>query len=447
MPLSKMDLDSLVNQFVGKSFKINCAKIQVLGDVDHEPPVFCGPGIINSDGEGEIAYTVFDEGHSRFQDARQLIRKKIVERSFFRVFAEDYDGNEWSGHWHMPSMAPSLGHRILISGQFSQLSTHIEGASEAPCSDEVCLYYAEPLRLPYREWSHSTFARRGEVCETRRRRDSASIDVAGSNVRIELNEEGKITTVSCTLAKDWAAPHCEASLANTINFISASPVRPRLWVRVLPRRTNIFVRTARSGLPTGMPRPLIGRAEHSDAFCNILRHFLLYCRKNGGFDPSDLENLVHEIILASTGTLHAFALSLSVAIEGLTRLLCPTGRASSRFPAKLLDYVKAWPDDPSIAAAAVQRLSGGALPRVDGFLSELNKRGIVTDRQIAIWNKVRQPLAHGEPTNYQSTETLADRNTLIAMFYQMLYAIIGYRGMITDHESATWEPLDFQWEA
>jgi len=62
-------------------------------------------------------------------------------------------------------------------------------------------------------------------------------------------------------------------------------------------------------------------------------------------------------------------------------------------------------------------------------LRMLRDQGVIEDKHIKAWSKIRNKLAHGGMVEYPLSADLWEmRNTLIAMVYRLVLRIIGFRG-------------------
>jgi hypothetical protein len=438
-------VDFIVSEVLGKSFEFSCYDMRIEGWHDSGPPLLAGPGTISGTEHGAMTYTLFDQGAFASQaQAVSAIEEGRTKNEPFRLVAQAHNGIEWVGHWHFPFAERNSPKGTLVSGEVSQLCALVEGPLGLSYTNQSRLYYSERFRLPFLSSSETVRSRDGTIQYRQSRLDAATLNLNDAQVAVEDDEQQNTTVVSCIHAPSWPQPCCESSLANAINFMHGVPSRPRIWVRALADRAHVFVRTSKPGFPTGMLPPIWGTPELREAFWGLFGAFLMYSRGHG-LEVSPLERITHEIISASTGTVHAFIVSIALAIEGLAKELVPNAPTDSGVPDDLLVYLQNWTGPSDTVASAIRRLKSGPRPKTERRLQRLQERGIVTAQQVSVWQDVRHPIAHGDLTDYDDKELFQKRDTLITMFYRLALAIIGYRGKAMDYSVSPRRPFDFNW--
>jgi hypothetical protein len=118
------DVESVLQQTLGRPFEIECPTVWILGRHDFDEPFFKGPGILRGGIEGPIQFQIFDHLPPSREDNLRIL-KAINSREPMRLFATDLDFTEWSGSWFSPSLG-FHGGSDTVSGTFPQLSTRVK---------------------------------------------------------------------------------------------------------------------------------------------------------------------------------------------------------------------------------------------------------------------------------------------------------------------------------
>jgi hypothetical protein len=114
--------------------------------------------------------------------------------------------------------------------------------------------------------------------------------------------------------------------------------------------------------------------------------------------------------------------------------------------AKMFEVANKGPDQRSLKdrlAALLGGLSNGG--RTVDVLRLLQKAGAVTAEEVAAWNKLRHPAAHGswEPQEEQMQVHFNDLYKVMTLVYRLVFVHIGYDGMFTVRSSRNWPEATF----
>lgn len=160
--------------------------------------------------------------------------------------------------------------------------------------------------------------------------------------------------------------------------------------------------------------------------------YLAKCEEAQQFESIDLTRVFQEVILASTGTVQAFVLSLALCIENSVGQLSDSLGLEVGDVAQIKElrqYVQQWQGDEAVKSRALGLLSMLGTKSTSAALNKLERDGTIDAQHIQAWKKIRPILAHGgiirdpfDPIFWQS------RNLLIDMTYRLIYRLIGYRG-------------------
>jgi hypothetical protein len=221
-------------------------------------------------------------------------------------------------------------------------------------------------------------------------------------------------------------------------------------VRHFEEDALIFLRNTPSDTNSKMPPAIIGLPNLRSELWNIFKTYLEECVKCNEFEQLVTTKIFSEVIIASTGTLQAFVLSLAVCVENLA------GQLANEFNIRTVDkeafkelrnYLEQWQGDEDVKNRAIGLLSMLRAASTTQVLQALKEENVVQDKHIKAWKDIRNSLAHGGIIEFPIEENFwLKRNLLISMVYRLVLRKIGYKGMMTDHASSDIEAIDFQWE-
>lgn len=438
-----MIIQDIVEKLVGKPFEIECSIIKVHGMLDHHPPLFAGPGIIRASEEGKISFRMHNQITTSAKALNSLnwYRKDgeaLEPTSHVRIFADDYDGIAWSGAWSIPETVRARGSQSVIAGSFDQLTKRLPKTVDDKQINVTELIYGHKLKqLPLAGRLLSTSntvesfkVKDGEVVSRQILVDSQDIDFKGAKISIMRNDAKNRTHVSAEEREGFKPPLVENWLRDAVVFVTASLVYPRLTIRHFEKDALIFLRAYPSDARTGMPPP--ARPWYWAECWELFTLYLAKCEEAQQFASIDLTRVFQEVILASTGTVQAFVLSLALCIENLI------GQLSDGLDLEVADvvqikelrrYVQQWQGDEAVKSRALGLLSMLGIKSTSAALNKLESDGTIDAQHIQAWKKIRPILAHGgiirdpfDPIFWQS------RNLLIDMTYRLIYRLIGYHG-------------------
>jgi hypothetical protein len=444
-------ITSLTEKLVGREFEIECYDIEVHGIVDNCPPLFKGPGVITGQKKGAISYRV----HNQIEisaEARPIIFKQVKqgEVTQVRIFAKDYDNIHWTGGWSIPNVELSTSGKCIVHGQFDQLATRVQRYEANNLNNITELVFSSIPDLPLTELVEEKILHRGEQIFSRSPYDRHELEFNKSKIHFYSSNSSNLFYVSAENSEKFSAPYVENWIPEALTLITASLTYPRMVVRHFKTDALIFLRNTPSETSSKMLPAIIGFPNLRKELWKIFTTYLDECVRCNQFEQLVTTKIFSEVIIASTGTLQAFVLSLSVCVENLA------GQLADEFSIKTLDkeeskalktYLEQWQGDEDIKNRAIGLLSMLGTRSTSQVLKALKEENVIGNEHIKTWNKIRNSLAHGGIIEFSADEDFwQKRNLLISMVYRLILRKIGYRGLITDHASSDIKSIDFQWE-
>lgn len=357
-PRPTQHVDSILASVLGKPFEWECSEITVKGILDHEEPLFQGPGTISGGIDGEFSFRLFDQLPMSTEQTRR-VTESINSRQQLRLFALDPHLSEWTGGWFEPVVRISRNGRAVVSGQFISISTRTALLFRTERKNSTGLYYAEKLPLPMQASTESQVLRDGEIVSRSRRADHTRISDDQFSMEFREDLTSGFTEVIAQNCPKLMPPFAEIGLADALVYVLCRISHPRAVVRFFEDDALVFIRTCKLGARTGLPDPIRG-CPQGPTFCwEIFKAFL---RQYVGWEelsPVPTAQHLYEVISASNGTLHGFIVSLLLTIEKLFNgLVEPISSDAKKAFKSLRDHVGTWSGDQQVKDRALGLMTG-----------------------------------------------------------------------------------------
>lgn len=434
-------ISEIIDDVLGQEFRIECPKISLRAH-DNEY-WFSGPGILSGEDNGPLAVNLHDsiaKTPAQYIDLLNACRKGLK----MCLDATDYHGREWIGGWLNPIIQGSGTSHSFVSGSFSQLSTDTALTAFDEFRNATALYYGSNLQLPMLEMADIQRMRGAEIEQRSSHWDKTQLKLGDATVILQEDEEENRTVVSVEHSEAWTPPYCETGLADAVSFVCANLIRPRITIRYFDKKCILFIRQTPTPRRSKLPRPIAYHGPQDNDFWNLFLAFLTDCKGKNKFEGTPLAHLFRELTFAGTGTLHALALSLVVAVDDLVTQIAGPPRPVEGIDG-LKEHISKWNGDDDLIKSAIALVSS-ALSRTSTrkHLRDLAASGVVTTKQIQLWDELRPKLAHGKIANYD--EDISSKcYQLVNMVYRLAARILGYKGPLTDYTDSPPTEFDFQW--
>ncbi|MFX0200281.1 MAG: hypothetical protein ACFFCW_29530 [Candidatus Hodarchaeota archaeon] len=236
-------IDSLIEKCAGRSFEIDCFDIEVHQRQDFLPPIFKGPGTISGNSAGRMSFKLHNQlpmSEYLWNFLKELKSETSSDQKYVRLFAKDYDGIEWSGAWSMPTITFFQSEYLIISGKFNQLSTRLQKLKSDNKRNVTELVFAGTLDLPYKGVVHEKSYHGSEELSTRVWHDHHDLDFKGASIAFQESIDRKRTHIVASHRNQFEPPHVETWIMESLDFITARPLRPRMVIRHFQDDALIF---------------------------------------------------------------------------------------------------------------------------------------------------------------------------------------------------------------
>src|SRR5260221_1924651 len=382
-------VETVLRSVIGRPFEFECSEIIVKGILDHEEPLFQGPGTISGGVDGQIAFRLFDQSPER-ENRLPRILESINSQQSLRLFGTDFHETQWTGGWFVPDVRFSDGGHAVVSGELPSIGARVKVGFGAEWTNSTALYYAEKLAVPMQSASETEVRRDDEIVFRSRRTDHSRISDSQFSIEIREDLTSGFTEVIAQNRPGLMPPIAEIGLADALAYVLCRISRPRVVVRSSDNDAQIIIRVCTLNARTRLPDPIGGHPQKTTACWEIVKAFL---RQYVGWEelsPVATANHLYEVISASNGTVHGFMASLVLAIEGLfSQLGDPPSEELKEVFNSLHQYLAKWPGDGEMKERAQGLLSGLARRSHKSILQTLANASVLRPEEVESWLALR----------------------------------------------------------
>ena len=375
---------------------------------DFEGTVFSGPGRIETDGSSSIRFSMYGSA----TDGGAAWRKMISARDNpydaleqFRLFATDYEGNEWAGGFTAVDFFTDHKHGWPLAGELQGLSTKVTGPWVAQNSS-VELLFLPPFHLPMNEWMATTTKLGEEEIGGSRGPGRQVIDVLGTRVVFANDLSGDGLWLTADTSDQLRHPDVERWLSEPLRILMGAVIYPRLtarnfgdgsaFVTLLPAPRQL------SPSPFGLMQPVGLDRAHDERFWQLYADILSMVAAGDDRDMQSHEvtRLYEELWQAQRGSRWSILLTLASTVEALAKSLMSERDKRSEFSddalAAMEKHLRAWDSDDALRGRMLSNLGLVKQRSVLAFLRDMAKAGKIDAAHVGTWQKLRNSVMHGE---------------------------------------------------
>ncbi len=376
---------------------------------DFEGTIVSGPGRIEADGSSSIRFSMYGSAADGGASWRKMISARenpydALEQ--FRLFATDYEGNEWAGGYTAVDFFTDHKHGWPLTGELQGLSTKVTGPWVAKDSS-VELLFLPPFHLPMNEWMMTTTTLGEEELGWSRGPGQQVIDVLGTQVVFAHDLSGDGLWLTADTSDQLRHPDAERWLSEPLRILMGAVVYPRLtarnfgdgsaFVTLLPAPRQV------SPSPFGLMQPVGPDRTHGERFWQLYADILSMVAADG--DTADMQShevtrLYEELWQAQRGSRWSILLTLASTVEALAKSLMNESDKRSEFSDDVLaameKHLRAWDGDDALRRRMLSNLGLVRQRSVLAFLRDTAKAGKIDAAHVGTWQKLRNSVMHGE---------------------------------------------------
>ena len=373
---------------------------------DFEGTVFSGPGRIETDGSSSIRFSMYGSATDDGAAWRKMIsagENPYDTLEQFRLFATDYEGNEWAGGFTAVDFFTDHKHGWPLAGELQGLSTNVTGPWVAQNSS-VELLFLPPFHLPMNEWMATTTKLGEEEIGGSRVPGRQVIDVLGTQVVFANDLSGDGLWLTADTSDQLRHPNAERWLSEPLRILMGAVIYPRLtarnfgdgsaFVTLLPAPRKVSLS------PFGLMQPVGLDRAHDELFWQLYADILSMVGDDMDMQSHEVTRLYEELSQAQHSSRWSILLTLASTVEALAKSLMSERDKRSEFShyalAAMEKHLRAWDGDDALRGRMLSNLGLVKQRSVLAFLRDMAKARKINAAHVGTWQKLRNSVMHGE---------------------------------------------------
>ena len=432
-------------------FELNCLKMR-LESLASEGRVFSGPGVIRQTSEGQMHFTLYaQETVPTFESLQELIQGMgipsgsiIPKNKYYRLSAIDLQGRKWvCEQVFLDTNSSSEG--TICTGRLDEII--YKSDERESTKDFLYLEIFDDVKFPYnvpmvinktvagKESSSSSLnALNFNACgfEFLLRKDETSLLLSTKSIETEFVE------------------YIEIRIIEALQFAIARPLLWSIMIKGTGRNVITRIRETRSNnLSYKIQPPISPSLDNTEWFCKLFELYLKYILQCSEDKLHPVSAQMRSIYHASIGNIEAKSLIISVAVESILKYVHESKFSLSpeeeEWIKKAREHFGSWGGPENLCKRIIGLFSLLSKPSASMRLQELVEAGAITNEQRQAWNKLRNKLAHGGVLGSASLQEFLElSNTVLVLFYHLVFFAIGYEGKYTDYSTLDWPIKDYR---
>ena len=447
--------DSEIEQLEKGTLHLDCTRIELNGNIKGEARSYIGPGYIRQSPEHNFEIKIFVPGNMSFRDSFGFIGTQmgvlLTKDGSYSLKATDLQGRVWSTESIvlLDISGPVNGDGYIVSVSSPELLSSSDDPYQLSKPDLKMLAFGE-VAFP----TTSTTIRK-TVIDKRERIESYSHDLArikSCNLTIELRQDGKRVRLEATTSNETTSFHPQISnrLSESLQFILGVRI-PWSYIAVneggtLVERITCVNEESWHESYTPLQFRIV---DQTNCIWKLFDQYHEFVSQEKDHYQHPLSSQVWAVLNSDKANIEVKALVLTVAVETILDKFY--GDVVTIDPATisavddLQKHIKGWGGDTVILKRVIGLITMIKTVRAGDQLKALVAKGIVTQSGHDAWKMLRNKAAHGDwkfvTENLQGTIDLL--NQVRVLFYQLIFGLIGYKGMQTDYGTHGWPMIDY----
>jgi hypothetical protein len=428
-------MDKFIDDFRAGKFHVDAVDMELTQNRSDEPFHFKGKGFVEQDDDGALRFKIYVtetdvDKFAHLSSKFNVTAGKLFDNGeYYTLTLVASDGERWTTPDILPNANWPADAQPILSGSLQRI--HHVHDTRSPDS-VMRVYFFEEVQLPVLPATDTSPAKTELL---------TSGDCA---YQIIQTTQGVI--VEATTGAEFP-PHLDTRLQESLKFLTAKPLLVRAVTRQDRTSYHIELFSPAPKSTSVQMFPPISPAV-SGYYQHAARMFVLYLDFLLANTPHPYWNhvtyYVHNATEASANSIDAWALSLSVAVEGLCNFMpfeiSKEEKAKvSTFRRWILAQVKGHDQYVGYAQRVEGLLSMMGKPTVKQRLEHLAASGHIDVAFGKAWNDLRNSRAHPKVEDLNNLSS--DHNQKVfdligqvtSLMYQIVFHLIGYEGPYMDY--------------
>jgi len=439
-----LDIDDTIDSFRRGTLDFDCKRI-VLTQRKKGGEQFEGPGYIRQSTDGTLVFKIYVTQHNAkpFGHLQAILGGKSGEiygdDAFYDLEATGHDGTRWTAtrilpapHWNASDMS------VLVNGNLQSVTAHLDMPQPRHC---LRLHFFDEYEVPLDRMSETE--RHGNRWMVR---DRAEFEACGSTFEVR-KRDGSGDTIVEAISESPFPTAFNLRIQEALQYITAKTAIWRARLESAGEELHLELASPWRKSPRTQFTPPISPTsiyflEHGWRLFGKYLAYMLSSTRGTYWNPVAYH--LNNACEATAGSLDAWALGVSVAVEAVASLISVKGdEEKAKREGLLQDRMRKWFAEQSDLQDLAHRVKGQidamSKKRARDTLHTLAATGHVEEDYIKAWTHLRNRHAHPtikdlkkpDQVDYQK---LIDRiHRVEVLLRQLTFYLIEYEGPFTDY--------------
>jgi len=361
-----------------------------------------------------------------------------IEKCYTLIASDAYD-RLWEADGILPNVSHLTERNASVSGDIYRPLKGFSKTEHKQAHGHLSFRCFEKYNFPFNSATNKYHDDNGKPMKIGWSLDTAKFSV--NELDFLLRNKDEQFLISITAKTPSILNVVEMRAIEALQFLLGCAIN---W-RILERHEdgNEYI-TIRSGPATEgqIHPPLRYRGpRQADYWQLYAKYFECICQNQNENVWHPISIFIHRILEARKASIEMQCLALSVVVEGLLRIEFGELAKPEVDLLNWIEQAKGILNQSMIPPHIVNRVAGmiNSMKRASASdqLRELLKRAIITKREKDTWSKLRNSSAHPERAFFENFEEAFDAfDTVLTLFYKLIFHRIGYSGKFTDYGTA-----------
>jgi hypothetical protein len=443
-----------LSAFRNGNLEIHCLSIRLEKPPSNENK-YLGSGLIRQTTTNKFEFVMYSKKLTSSTDIldevfgnNELRPGQLFPKShYYKLTCIDEKGRKWISNAILRPNRKASKNGTLISGYFDEIICHVR-LPEKVKKDYLSLEYSGEYKIPANISTHINKTIGGKQIAISSTLDT--LQFTRNKMDFSLRNEDMHLQTEVRLERKRLPSNFETRITESLQFVFGYALSWSIMLKQSGKSGEITLRATSNQKVRGVKPPVSSTRDTEIYFCNLFYSYLAYITPSASTHPISAQ--IRSVALANSINVETLALVLSVAVEGVLRHInTKTVTLSEDELLSVEDakkYFKNWGGSKRITAR-INGLLRSILenPSAKDVLNELTKERVTTPRHKEAWESLRNKLAHGGRMGSTPLQEFLDlTNSVLVLFYHLVFYIIGYQGQYPDYSINGWPernyPLD-----